>query len=109
MGDSAFAIRPGRVERKRKKNEVLPADARRARFQSDLEKFCSKVRLSSEWGIKDLKRSWLVLYCSLPSDDDDFRQTVWETVIRLHNVRQKWMRIGQMCKVWIEDTSSLVS
>lgn len=43
LGDSAFAIRPGRVERRRKKNENLPSDPDRARFQLQLDRFCSKV------------------------------------------------------------------
>lgn len=43
LGDSAFAIHPGRVERRRKKNENLPSDPNRAHFQLHLDRFCSKV------------------------------------------------------------------
>lgn len=109
LGDSAFTVRPGRVERRRKKNELLPDDPARAAFILNLEKFGSKTRISSEWGVKDIKRSWLVLFCRLPSDDDDFRVMVWEIVIRLHNSRQRMMRVGQMCSVWIVDKECLES
>lgn len=106
LGDSAFAIRPGRVERRRKKNELLPSDPVRERFQLDLEAFSGKVRLSGEWGIKDIKRSWLVMYCALPSDDSSFRICVWQSVMFLHNLRTRIMRVGQIGSVWALDTHS---
>lgn len=76
LGDSAFPIIPGKVERHRKRNELLSNNPERARFQMALDAHCQKARISSEWGVKDLKRSWLVLYTRLPSDDPNFRMLV---------------------------------
>jgi len=106
LGDSAFSIRPGQLVQKRKKNELLPTDENRACFQIELERFCGKICLASEWGVKDLKRSWLVLFSELPSDDDVFCLSTWRSVIFLHNLQTCMMRVGQMGSVWHMDTQS---
>jgi hypothetical protein len=54
LGDSAFPRIPGRVERCRKRGEHLPDDPIRMSFQLNLESFCTRYRMSSEWGIKDV-------------------------------------------------------
>ena len=69
LGDTAFPRIPERLERVRKAGENLPSDRRRAEWQLSFEDYCSGIRIASEWGIKDLKRSWLILSRPLPSDN----------------------------------------
>ena len=57
LGDSAFA-KSAKVRRVRKANENLPSDEFEAHRQLELERVCGVRRLSSEWGIKDVKNSW---------------------------------------------------
>ena len=100
LGDTAFPCLPGRVERVRKINEGLPANPQRAQFQLLLEQFCGKIRLGAEWGIKDLKGSWLIFKSPLPSDCMYKRKLIWVTVLHLHNFRQRVMKIGQIGNVF---------
>lgn len=75
LGDSAFPKIPEKLERVRKAGEYLPHGGR-GTFQLLLEQFCSKVRISAEWGIKDLKKSWRILSLPLPSDNSSKRRTI---------------------------------
>lgn len=103
LGDSGFPRIPGKLERARKANELLSPDQDRRRFQLGLEKFCSQIRIGAEWGIKDLKRSWGIFQCPFPSDDGKKRLLVWKLVMRLHNFRQREMRVGQIGSVFLPD------
>jgi hypothetical protein len=68
LGDSAFPRIEGKVYRCRKDNELLPSDPEKAQKQLAVEALSGKLRLSSEWGIKDLKRVWRIFDNPLPSD-----------------------------------------
>jgi DDE superfamily endonuclease len=70
LGDSAFPRIKGRVARARKKNELLPYNQE--------EDFCGKIRIASEWGIKDLKNTWRRMKLPLPSDNVVFRRARWD-------------------------------
>jgi hypothetical protein len=103
LGDSAFPRIQGRVCRSRKKNEHLPEDPDYARWQLALEAFCGKMRISSEWGIKELKNVWRRFRLPLPSDDKVFRIATWKLMMQLHNYRGRTMHIGQMRTVFLND------
>ena len=104
LGDSAFAVREGKVHRIRKRGELLPSDPVRARWQLDLEMYCSKMRIASEWGVKDLKNTWRIfLNMRLASDDGEKRKKLWLCILFLHNFRIRTMNIGQMHTVFIRD------
>jgi hypothetical protein len=101
LGDTAFPRIRGKVCCVRKQGEHLPADLNDAKWQLELESFCETVRLSSEWGIKDLKRSWLLFSeHRLPSDDVEMRRMIWYDILYLHNIRQRMMRVGQIGSVF---------
>lgn len=92
------------MHRCRKKGENLPSDPEKAKWQLDLEQFCGKVRISSEWGIKDLKNSWRLFKSQpLPSDDPVKRKAIWKLVMHLNNFRARRMKIGQMATVFLKD------
>jgi len=100
LGDTAFAV----WERVRKKNEHLPDDPDWAHWQLRLERFCRKSRISSEWGIKDLKNTWRIWKTRpLPSDDHDMRKWIWKSTMRLNNLRKRKMFVGQMSTVFVND------
>lgn len=103
LGDVGFARIPGRVERVRKEGEYLPHDKNASDWQLDLERFCGQIRVRAEWGLKDFKRSWLILSKPLPSDDHNLRKLIWTTSMRLHNFRQRSMRVGQIGNVFTND------
>jgi DDE superfamily endonuclease len=103
LGDSAFPRIKGRVARGRKKNELLSDVKADAVWQLELEAFCSKMRMSSEWGIKDLKNTWRRFKYPLPSDDHTFRRGFWKLNMRLHNYRARKMSTGQMLTVFVQD------
>ena len=105
LGDSAFPRIPGCLERVRKKGEHPPPTQSALNFQISLERFCVSFRLSSEWGIGALKGAWKVLshVRRLPSDDREMRITMWECVMRLHNLRVRMMRKGEATNVFIPD------
>ena len=46
------------------------------------------------------------MYRHLPSDCDSFRVNVWLTVMMLHNLRNRKMRVNQMCNVWKNDSNA---
>jgi hypothetical protein len=103
LGDSAFPRVEGRVARARKRNENLPEDPAYAQWQLNLEAFCGKVRMSSEWGIKGLKNVWRRFKMPLPSDDDTMRRETWKLILHLHNYRGRKMGVGQMRTVFEQD------
>jgi DDE superfamily endonuclease len=103
LGDSAFPRIKGKVGRARKRNELLSENRDEATWQLNLEAFCSKMRMSSEWGIKDLKNSWRRMKLPLPSDDHTFRRGYWQLSMHLHNFRCREMSSGQMKTVFIQD------
>jgi hypothetical protein len=105
LGDSAFPRIPGKLERVRKKGEHHFPSFSSISFQESLEKFCGKFRLSSEWGIGELKKTWKVLshVMRLPSDDKDMRVIMWECAMRLHNLRVRVMQRGEIRNVFILD------
>ena len=107
LGDSAFTRIPGRFEWPRKASEQLPQDPARAEFQKNLEEFCGKVQLSSEWGIKGIKRTWRKLSEKLPSDDGNFRKGLWLATLRLNNFQVHTMQKGQMTTVFLTDCEIL--
>ena len=104
LGDTAFPIIPGKVERARKAGESLPANHQRREFQLNLEQFSSRMRLSAEWGVKDLKRTWAFFQKKLTTDDVKFNLMMWESSIRLFNVRARCMNVGQIHSVFVRDT-----
>jgi hypothetical protein len=57
LGDSAFA-KFVKVRRVRKANKNLLSNEFEAYKQLKLKRMCSMRKLSSEWGIKDIKNSW---------------------------------------------------
>ena len=104
LGDTAFPRIPGKLERCRKQGENLPHDENRASFQLALEAWCRKSRLSSEWGIKDIRNVWQVLKKELVSDDTFMRVGVWEAGLKLNNFRKRTMGVGQMGTVFQNDS-----
>ena len=77
LGDSAFPMIPGKVERSRKEGELLSNDLNRRDFQLRLEAFSKRIRVASEWGIKDLKHTWTIMSKKMPSDDPEMRKLNW--------------------------------
>jgi hypothetical protein len=39
--------------------------------------------------------------CPLPSDDDSLRVMIWETYLKLNNLRVRKMKVGQIRNVFI--------
>jgi hypothetical protein len=103
LGDSAFPRIPGKVERSRKKNECLPTDDARMKWQLDLESWCGKTRISSEWGVKDVKNVWRRFKVPLPSDDHSMRRLTWKVTLHMNNFRNRRMQLGQMRTVFYND------
>ena len=103
LGDSAFPRIPGKLERCRKRSEHLPSNRLQAERQLQLETFVSSIRMRSEWGIKDIKKSWRIFDRPLPSDDEVKRKKIWTVCLRLHNLRQREMQIGQIGTVFEKD------
>jgi hypothetical protein len=103
LGDSAFAARPGKLERSRKKNEYLPEDPQQAQFQLQLERFSKKNRISSEWGVLGLKNCWRIMRMPFPSDDKEMRRAIWGCCMKLNNLKSRVMSRGQMTSVFLND------
>jgi hypothetical protein len=100
LRDSAFLRILRKIERVRKKSEYLPQNSARTTWQLELERFSSIVKLFFEWRIKDLKRSWLYFEKRL-STNDTLRRQIWGSILFLHNLRQRKMRIGQIESVFM--------
>lgn len=96
LGDSAFRRIPGRVERVRKKGENLPSNLTQRNFQLRLEKVCSKIRISAEWGVNGLKNTFKAWKLPLPSDDPKMRKIRWFVTMSLYNFRNRTMNINQI-------------
>jgi hypothetical protein len=96
LGDSAFRVIPGRVERGRKEGEKLPIDPVRHSFILAVERLSAVLRLSSEWGIKDLKHCWEIFSNPLPADDIQTMKLIWFDTMMLHNLRVREMQVSQM-------------
>ncbi len=61
--------------------------------------------MSSEWGIGELKGGCRVLFHSrrLPLDGKEMRVCMWESGMRLHNLRVRVMRKGAIRNVFFPD------
>lgn len=58
------------------------------------------VRTAAEWSIKSLTVAFRVLQRRLPSDNRDFCKSLVETIVRLCNVRNRLMHVGQIGNVY---------
>jgi hypothetical protein len=54
LGDNVFFIVSDKIERKRKKNKLF---LNNEEFQVYLDKFYTLIKISSKWGIKNIKNS----------------------------------------------------
>ena len=67
----------------------------------------SRLRISSEWGVGNIQNVFRVLKLPLPTGDITFGKIVWEVALRLFNVRVRLMGIGQIKKVF-ENQSNFI-
>jgi hypothetical protein len=69
LGDNVFPLIPGRVERLKKKKKGIFNNLQCEDFQQQLKSFSRHIRISSEWGVKDLKHSWFIISKKMPSNN----------------------------------------
>ncbi len=99
-GDTAFGtsvrmVRPLSVVEYSK--NLTEEERRKAQESCSL---LSKLRIASEWGVGSISNTFRILNTPLPIDDLQFGSEVWELCARLHNVRVRCMKVGQVYKVF---------
>jgi hypothetical protein len=102
VGDKAFTKlrRPGRFYAVMKDDELmrLPRDERKESKARNA--LLTSVRVSAEWGVGSLKRSFGRLRTLLPAHRPAYRRKLIETCVFLFNVRARLVGVNQIKTVY---------
>lgn len=99
VGDSAFATSP-RVVRSLTDAELRSIPQNELSMYRGIGEIFKTLRVSAEWGVGAVTKTFQVLEKPLPADDICYGKIIWEICLRLYNVRVRLMKKGEVFTVF---------
>jgi hypothetical protein len=97
--DSAFRSSPRCVRMLRETELNGMSNSEISQAQTAASRLAA-LRVASEWGISGVTNAFRVLRTAMPADDPVERKILWETCLRLFNVRCRLMDVCQIRTVF---------